>query len=251
GDDFTTGSEHSEVYPCESFLDGFNNYGIGWLEPFSHTRFSFNTLYVADPFFSVWPGIAFLMLVVYDRFHRHRGFWWKLGLYIPIFYLVYCIGNKGYIDRDIRASLDRQQITYTRYFTTPSPLNNWLWYVVAGTDQGYYVGFRSLFDRKQDVELNYFPRNDSLLAPVADHEDLQHLIRFSQGFYTVEKYRDTLLFNDLRFGQILGWQDPRQQFVFHYYLQHPDDNRLVVQRGRFIGWNWTVVKNLWRRIRGV
>ena len=94
-------------------------------------------------------------------------------------------------------------------------------------------------------------RNDSLLAPIADHEDLQHLIRFSQGFYTVEKYRDTLLFNDLRFGQILGWQDPRQQFVFHYYLQHPDDNRLVVQRGRFTGWNWLVVKNLWRRIRGI
>ena len=37
------------------FIDAFNNYGIGWLEPFSHTRFSFNVIYVADPFFSIWP----------------------------------------------------------------------------------------------------------------------------------------------------------------------------------------------------
>src|SRR5688500_20343201 len=33
------------------FIDLFNNYGIGLLEPFSHQRFSFNTMFVADPFF--------------------------------------------------------------------------------------------------------------------------------------------------------------------------------------------------------
>jgi inner membrane protein len=33
------------------FLDGFNAYGIGWLEPFSHERFALNTIFVADPFF--------------------------------------------------------------------------------------------------------------------------------------------------------------------------------------------------------
>jgi inner membrane protein len=26
------------------FLDAFNNYGVGWLEPFSHKRFSFNMI---------------------------------------------------------------------------------------------------------------------------------------------------------------------------------------------------------------
>ncbi len=40
------------------FIDAFNNYGVGWFEPFSHKRISFNAIYVADPFFSIWPGIA-------------------------------------------------------------------------------------------------------------------------------------------------------------------------------------------------
>jgi len=58
------------------------------------------------------------------------------------------------------------------------------------------------------------------------------------------------VFNDLRFGQILGWQHPEGKFVFHYYLQHPGDNTLVVQRGRFEGWNWDAVKFLWFRVKG-
>jgi inner membrane protein len=129
-------------------------------------------------------------------------------------------------------------------------LQNWVWFVVAGNDSGFHIGFRSLFDSKKEMAFQYFPRNDSLLDPVKDHEDLHKLIRFSRQFYTVEKWNDTLVFNDLRFGQIIGWQNPREKFVFHYFLQHPADNTLVVQRGRFKGWNWQTAKSLLVRIKG-
>nr|MCU0395001.1 metal-dependent hydrolase [Chitinophagaceae bacterium] len=151
---------------------------------------------------------------------------------------------------DVREILARKQIPHDRYFTTPAPLNNWLWFVVAGNEQGFHVGFRSLFDTKRDIHFEYFPRNEHLLDSLRDHEDLQRLIRFSQGFYTVEQWQDTLVFNDLRFGQMLGWQQPRGHFVFHYFLQHPEDNTLVVQRGRFKGWNAQVVKGLVIRTMG-
>ncbi len=232
------------------FLDGFNNYGIGWLEPFSHQRFSFNTVYVADPFFSVWPGIALFMLIILNRFHPKRTFWWKFGIFLPFLYLAYCSINKVNINHEVKEIFAKQNIPHQRYFITPTPLNNWLWYVVAGNDSGYYVGFRSMFDTNPKIDFEYFPRNDSLLKPVSDHEDLQKLIRFSQQFYTVEKWNDTLVFNDLRFGEILGWQNRRGRFVFHYFLQHPDDNELVVQRGRFTGWDWNAAMNLFNRIKG-
>jgi len=232
------------------FLDGFNNYGIGWLEPFTHQRFSFNTIYVADIFFSIWPGIALLMLATLHRFNRTRKFWWKFGLFLPLLYLTYCSFNKLNIDREVKEIFVQQKIPHERYFTTPTPLNNWLWFVVTGNDAGYYVGFRSVFDTKATMNFEYFPRNDSLLKPVNDHEDLQKLISFSQQFYTVEKWNDTLVFNDLRFGQILGWQKPKEKFVFHYFLQHPDGNKLVVQRGRFTGWNMEAAKFMLTRIKG-
>lgn len=231
-------------------LDGFNNYGVGWFEPFSHTRISFNAIYVADPLFSIWSAIAMVMLFRLHSFHPNRRFWWRFGVFIPLLYLGLCIINKIIIDKDVKKDLRQQDISYTRYFTTPAPLTNLLWYVVAGNDNGYHIGFRSVFDHKPKIQFSYFPRNDSLLKPVADQEALQHLKRFSQQFYTAELWGDTLVFNDLRFGQILGWENPKGRFVFHYALNHSEDNTLVVQRGRFSGWNWKVVRAFIRRIGG-
>lgn len=101
------------------------------------------------------------------------------------------------------------------------------------------------------MDLTYFPKNEALLQSVSSKEELQHLIRFSQGYYTVEKWNDTLVFNDLRFGQIIGWHDPKEKFVFHFYLQRTEaDNRLVVQRGRFAKWDEETVRSLLRKIAG-
>src|SRR5690606_4028602 len=126
----------------------------------------------------------------------------------------------------------------------------WLWFVVAGDPEGFYVGYHSVYNRGKKLELTYFPRRDSLLAPVADTREVQNLLRFSQGFYTVEKYNDTLVFNDLRFGQVIGWHDPREKFAFHYFLAHPESNDLVVQRGRVAKWNWENFKSLMWRVIG-
>jgi len=232
------------------FLDGYNNYGVGWFEPFSHQRFSFNAIYVADFFFSLWPGIALVALIALNRFSSKRRFWWKFGLLLPFIYLCYCTVNKIIIDKAVKKIITAQHIPHTRYFTTPAPLQNWLWYVVAGNDEGYYVGFRSVFDSEKTVRFEYFPRNDSMLAAMDNDKEIQQLKRFSQQFYTTEKYHDTLVWNDLRFGQMLGWENPKGKFVFHYYLHQPYANKLVVQRGRFEGWNWQVIKNMWRRIKG-
>jgi len=232
------------------FIDAFNNYGVGWLEPFSHRRVSFNAIYVADPFFSAWPGIACVALILLKRFSPARKNCWRFGLGTAALYLCYCLFNKIVIDREVKLLLQKQQVSYTRYFTTPAPLQNWLWYVVAGNDSGYNVGFRSVFDNDDKIAFQYFARNDSLLDAVKGHEDVNKLIRFSKQFYTAEKWGDTLVFNDLRFGQIIGWKDPREKFVFHYFLHHPADNRMVVQRGRFAKWDWDVAMSLLKRIRG-
>jgi len=232
------------------FIDAFNNYGVGWFEPFSHQRISFNAIYVADPFFSIWPGIACVALIYLKRRNPKRKNWWRMGLGLSTFYLGYCLFNKVNIDKDVKGILQKQQISYTRYFTSPAPLQNWLWYVVAGNDSGYHVGFRSVFDSKKEIAFQYFPRNASLLKPFSNHEDIQQLIRFSQQFYTLENWSDTLVFNDLRFGQVIGWQNPKEKFVFHYYIQYPSENKLVVQRGRFEGWNWQTAKSLVKRVEG-
>jgi len=229
------------------FIDAFNAYGTGWFEPFSHYRVALHVLFVADPFFSVWLAIAFVALLVLRKNHPARKRWAWGGLALSTAYLIYCIGNK--ITTDAHARADLQGKSYTRYLSTPTPLNNWLWYVVAETDNGFYTGYHSVFDH-QPVQFRFQPKNKALLRPFFEHKDLDYLLRFSQGFYTVERWGDTTVFNDLRFGEMKGWEDPKARFVFHYFLEYPDNNKIVVQRGRFAGWSWHTIDVMIRRIRG-
>jgi inner membrane protein len=231
-------------------LDVFNNYGIGWLEPFSNARFSLNTIFVADPLFSIWPGIAFIALLVLNSKNNKRNAWWIFGLLMPLLYIGYCSFNKASINRDVKKILSQGHTPYKRFFTSPAPFQNWLWYVVSERDSGFDVGFRSVFDRNDKIDFQYFPRNESLLAGLDKKKDIDKLIRFSQHYFTIEKREDTLQFNDLRFGQIMGWENPKGDFVFHYYISPPIDNTMVVQRGRFTGWNKQSLLSYWKRIRG-
>jgi inner membrane protein len=232
------------------FLDVFNAYGIGVLEPFSHSRYSLNIIFVADPFFSVWPGIASVFLLFLNRHNSKRKGWAQFGLVCCSFYLLYCTYNKFTIDKKTRYALVHRDIHYTRYFTTPTPFNNWLWYIVAETESGYDIGFRSVFDQDDRIDFHFFPRKLELLKPFQNQKDLQQLISFSQGYYTADSTQEGVVFNDLRFGQMMGWQNPKGQFVFHYFLQKPDANQMVVQRGRFANWNRENIAAFIQRIRG-
>jgi inner membrane protein len=58
------------------------------------------------------------------------------------------------------------------------------------------------------------------------------------------------VFNDLRFGQRVGWYKPNASFVFRFYLQRPYGNNMVVQRGRFANWDKAAFASMWRRIKG-
>lgn len=248
-------------------IDAFNTYGTGWFEPFSSYRFTFNVLFVADPLYSLWLGIAFLALLILRRGSPARKNWAWFGLVISSIYLCYCLVNKWRIDRVVERQLQQQAIRYDRYFTTPTPLNSLLWYVVAADSHGNeYTGYRSVFDAPgRPIVFRLRPRGDRLLGrrdsllkargggmgePLRDHRDVGYLLRFSQGYYTVEQWGDTLVFNVPRFGEMRGWDDPEARFVFHYYLDDPGHNGLVVQRGRLAGWDRKAWRDFIRRIEG-
>jgi inner membrane protein len=232
------------------FLDAFNNYGVGWFEPFSHIRVSFQAIYVADPLITIWPLVATVVLLVMRGRIEERRKWWRAALMLSSIYLLVCVFNKYQIDRQARRAFLSQNLNHDRYFTTPAPLQSLLWMVVAHDGDGFHVGYRSVLDSSPNIDFNYFPVNEQKLTGLAHHGEIAKLKRFSQGYYTVEQWGDTVVFNDLRFGQIIGWHDPKERFVFHYFLTHEADNDLVVQRGRFAKWNAEVARSFFRRILG-
>jgi len=232
------------------FLDAFNNYGVGWFEPFSSIRISFNSIYVADFFFSIAPIIALVFLIVLNRQNPKRRWIWQVGLVIPFFYLAYGVANRKYISREVHRIFAAKNLTFKRLLITPAPLQSWLWFVAADVDSGYYIGYRSVFDRSPGNDFHYVPKNLSLADSVKDEIAMRKIMQFSQDWYTLEKHADTILINDLRFGQVIGWQDPKESFVFYFYLQPEIDNTLVVQRGRVAKWDRQSFRSLLSRIKG-
>lgn len=76
------------------------------------------------------------------------------------------------------------------------------------------------------------------------------MLRFANNYYTVVHVGDTLVINVLRFGQIFGWQNLKARFAFQYNQKRSYDNSLVVQRGRFKGWNRKTLIEMYSRIKG-
>ncbi len=230
-------------------LDTANAYGVGLFEPFNHLRFSYNTLFVADPFFSIVPGIVAIMLLI-NRTHKKRTQWAIISIFWCSCYFLLGIVNKMNIELAIKKSTSGQNIVYYRHFTTPTPFNNLLWYIVLENDTGYYIGYRSVLDNNKPIHFQYRNKNDALLENVKGRHDIKQLMVFSQDYYTAEILHDTLVFNDLRFGQITGWNDSNARFAFYYYVNNPKDNDLLIQRGRFRNWNKQTIGTLWKRMMG-
>lgn len=169
---------------------------------------------------------------------------------ISSFYMITCFVNKLIMDNRVEKTFALAGLSPKQYFTSPTPLNNLLWYVVAESDSGFYIGYSSVFDRNTLIDLEYFPQNNSLLKGVSNQDEVAKLKRFSQGYYTIEKVEEVVVLNDLRFGQIAGWDNPKAKFVFYFFLEKPDMNLLVVQRGRLTGWNKKSLKTFVKRIQG-
>ncbi len=230
-------------------IDSLNAYGVGWLEPFNHFRFSFHVLFVADPVFSLPLGLAFVALIILRSNHRLRLPATRFGLIFGVLYISYAVSNKLIINQDLDTAYTEMNIEPERYFVTPTPLNTWLWCAIAEIDSGYQISYHSVFDSRPDTNFTFFYRNESLLESINDQE-LKNLLQFSNGYYTAEQWGDTLVFNDIRFGQMAGWSDPKAGFTFHYYLQRPEENKFVVQRGRFANWDFKTTQQFIERIKG-
>lgn len=233
-------------------LDTCNSYGTGLFEPFSHQRFSFDLLFVADPFFTIPLLVAAIVLLFLKTTSPSRKNWIIAGLILPCFYLIYSVSNKDSVDEQVSKSLAKQEIQNAGFITTPTPFNTWLWYIMVPTDSGVYIGYRSVYDAKNYVTpFTFYPKNEQLLLSGENSKDVTYLKKFADSIYTIENINDSLIFTVPRFGRIAGWDENPTTFNFQFYLNDGFDNTLVIQRGRAKELDRKIFTRMYYRIKGI
>jgi len=243
----------SVAFIAHPLLDSCTVYGTGIFEPFSDYRLQFTALFIIEPLYTLPLLISFIVLLILKRDSAKRKFWGKFGLISSTLYLTLAICNKVYIGKIFSDSMQNQNIHFTDYYTSPTPFNNILWNVVAKDTNGLWVGYYSHFDKTKDIKFFFIPRNDSLTLNIFDNHVVQHLIRFSDGYYCFTMRDGELYINDLRFAFAGEFDGDANNFVFSFGLKKDDSAPYGVQikrnswsRNRFEGFS-----KLIERIKGI
>jgi inner membrane protein len=232
------------------FIDALTTYGTGWFEPFSHYRVSLNTIFILDPIFTLPVLIASIALLVLKKDSTKRRMWWKAGLTLSALYMTFTIINKLYVNHVSEKNFKTDNIAFNDYMATPTPVNNFLWYIIARAGNKYYIGYYSLFDKNDIITFEEVPKNDSLLSLPCDPAQVADLMRFSKGYYCAKIENDTIIFSDMRFGQLGGWYRKNSPFIFNFKMAKNCSNRTALQKGRFGAFDKEAIKQLFKRIGG-
>lgn len=188
---------------AHTLLDCCTNFGTQVWQPFSDYRVQWNLIGVADIVYT----LPFLLIVSFIRFiPRDRPARWKFaaaGLLWTALYLGYCFWHKQQVETIFRESLAARGLSYNRFLTGPTLLQNVVWYGLAESDTAYYWGQYGFNDRERAfTKLVTLPKHHELLEHIRPDDRAYHFVRwFSSGYYNVLPYNgDSLQVNDLRFG---------------------------------------------------
>lgn len=231
-------------------LDSLTIYGTGWFEPFNSYRVSFNTIFVADPFYTIPFLICILIALIAKNGSQKRLKWNKAGLVISCLYLVFTVVNKWHVHDIMREAFVKKNRSSSDFVTTPTPLNNFLWMAYSSDNTGYWFGYYSIFDKTKEVDYYHVNKNDHLLVPFENDPSVKILKQFSKKYYCITADKNDVYFNDIRFGQFGGWDKPDSAFVFSFKLNNYADNSTALDRSKFKVSFSDAISSLVNRIKG-
>jgi len=167
----------------------------------------------------------------YKRSNIKRAKINKMGLYVSTSYLVLTLLLKAYTYQKFIKNLKAQNINYNRIETGPTPLNAILWYANVETDDAYYIGAYSLFDRDDKIEYKKFDKNHDLRKKLKNFNNFKRMNTFSKNWYLLTYEKDTIYYNNVRFG-IFGFEEEDRQFVFNQSIEFVENDIVFKSRDR-------------------
>ncbi len=202
-------------------LDCFTNWGTQLFYPFSDYRVSLNSIFIVDLVYTLPFGICLLIALFLKRENPWRQRWNTAGLVFSTLLLGMTLVNQASARAAFKILLHERGSSVERMTVQPMPFNM-LWYCVAEEPSGYRIGSHSVLSDPSDIQFQYIPKHRELTDSLTNTYVLDKLAWFSNGYYTLEKYKkDTLLFHDLRFGLLSLDADSTRPPAFTFSIKVP------------------------------
>ncbi|MBW2477235.1 MAG: metal-dependent hydrolase [Deltaproteobacteria bacterium] len=183
------------------FLDCFTVYGTQIFWPLWNYPIGWGSVFIIDPIYTVFLLCGVIAVLAMGRENNLKYRLNHSGLVLSSVYLIWSIVAQQYAIKTAEASLARQSIQYSQLLVVATPLNTFLWRLIAlQSDGNYYEGFYSLLDQSQDVFLEEHVSHNGLLAELDQHWPVMRLKWFTKGFFKVWQHSDGIAMSDLRMG---------------------------------------------------
>lgn len=236
-----------------SLLDTCTNYGTRLFLPLTNHAYSWNNLSIVDLVYTL--PMLFLLLAGLIAANQSK---WRLILIRSLLvycgiYLAYSSLNKVNANAIVQKSLQENNISFTKFMSNPTILNNILWYGQAVNDSNLYIGEFSFLHPTKPIQWFTYPRNMHLLETHPDSRDIKTLQWFSNGYILAENDGDTLNVYCTKFGRTNMKESKLEKtMIFHYKLylengkwqmgmEEPNNENANMKQG-FV--------DLWQRIHG-
>lgn len=183
-----------------AILDSLTVYGTQLMWPFTEYPVAVSNVFIIDPAYTLplLLGIAFALFPrVKSKTAQRMNF---LGITVSSVYICWSLIAKVAIDHKVETALIDRGIQVNAYVSTPAPLTTMLWRVVMMSDDHYYEGYASVFDRPQDITFNAYQTYPKLLNDIQDEWGVERLQWFTRGFYSVRQKQNKVVLSDLRMG---------------------------------------------------
>ena len=237
------------VLVTHPLLDAHTTWGTKFFWPLDF-RLAYQNIFVIDPIYTLPLLICIIAILFYKRTNPKRKKINNLGLIVSTSYLVLTTVFKSISYSVFKKSLQEQHINYSNIIVKPTALNSVLWVANVDTPNSYLIGYYSLMDTNKKIEFTSYPKNHELLGDLKNNLKIKRLIAVTESWFTISKVDDKLYLNDLRFG-LLSMKPNEDRFVFSFLLEYIDDELIVSENKKKIEDGPKIIKNLWKRIKGV
>ncbi len=227
-----------------ALLDSFTAYGTQLFWPISSHPIMWSTIFIIDPLYTVPLLVGVVVALVMSRGKGLGHTANNVGLIVSTLYLSWTFIAKFHVEHFAQEQLATQQVSYAHMLVQPTPLNTLLWRILIMKERGYAEGYYSIVNQQTDIHLTHYSSDVQFLDTLMDHEPVQGLRYFTQGFWGINQDNNLIVISDLRMGM-----EPNYAFSFTVGKSQKPVISPVASEQRASTTNWgQVLPWVWQRI---